>query len=167
MNDLPNAFSDAINLVELAAALSLVLLWIVLIWRQYIARKNKSSWSAISKEMLLELDPQSFELFVAALFRKRGHRVIMRGGSGDHGVDLELVSGDGRRAVVQCKRYRDTVGEKTVRDLFGTLLHERASRAFLVTTADISEAAVQWARGKPITLINGDQLVEIATAMKE
>jgi restriction system protein len=146
---------------------SLVLVWIVLIWRRYLRYKNEAGALAISREKLLNMDPQVFELFVAALFRKRGHRVIVRGGSGDHGVDLELVNSGGRRAIVQCKRYRDTVGEKTVRDLFGTLLHERASRAFMVTTADISDAAVRWARGKPITLINGKQLVDIATAMKE
>ena len=59
------------------------------------------------------------------------------------------------------------MGEKTVRDLFGTLLHERASRAFLVTTADISDAAYKWSLGKPITLIDGDVLVAVATALSQ
>ena len=71
------------------------------------------------------------------------------------------------RAIVQCKRYRDTVGEEIVRGLFGTLLHETAHHAFLVTTADISSAAAKWAAGKPMTLIDGPTLVDIAQAIDE
>ena len=121
----------------------------------------------MTREQLYELDPKTFEHYVAGLFRQKGYLVLVRGRSGDHGVDLELTGKAGKRAIVQCKRYRDTVGEKIVRDLFGTLLHERASRAFLITTADISEAAINWAKGKPITLINGEMLVEIASSLSE
>jgi restriction system protein len=70
-----------------------------------------------------------------------------------------------KKAVVQCKRYQNTVGEEIVRELYGTLIHERAARAFLVTTADISESAQQWAQGKPITLIDGRTLVQITEAL--
>ena len=59
------------------------------------------------------------------------------------------------------------MGEKIIRDLFGTLLHERASRAFLVTTAEISDAAYKWSQGKPITLIDGETLVAIATSLNQ
>jgi restriction system protein len=90
----------------------------------------------------------------------------VRGRSGDHGVDLELTAPDRRHAIVQCKRYRDTVGEEIVRSLFGTMLHETAYHAFLVTTADISEAARIWAAGKPLTLIDGPTLVQIATSLE-
>ncbi len=121
----------------------------------------------MTKEQLFELDPKSFEYYVAGLFRQKGYAVTVRGRSGDHGVDLELKSARDKRAIVQCKRYRGTVGEKIVRDLFGTLLHERASRAFLVTTADISDAAAKWSQGKPITLIDGDTLVEIAASLNQ
>ena len=57
------------------------------------------------------------------------------------------------------------MGEKIVRDLYGTLMHEGAFHAFLVTTAEISDAAEKWARGKPITLIDGPTLVHIANSL--
>jgi restriction system protein len=76
-------------------------------------------------------------------------------------VDLELIAPDGRHAIVQCKRYLSTVGEETVRELYGTLLHEQGAHAFLVTTADISAAARQWAEGKPMTLVDGRTLARI------
>ncbi|MCB0000495.1 MAG: restriction endonuclease, partial [Anaerolineales bacterium] len=42
----------------------------------------------------------------------------------------------------------------------------RAAHAFLVTTADISDAAREWAQYKPITLIDGETLVQIATSLQ-
>jgi restriction system protein len=73
--------------------------------------------------------------------------------------------GGGKRAIVQCKRYRRPVGPDVVRELYGTLIHERVAHAFLVTTADISNSARQWAAGKPMTLIDGALLVQISARL--
>jgi restriction system protein len=121
---------------------------------------------AAGRSGLYDLSPRQFERYVAAIFRRKGYQVRLTGGSGDHGVDLELHDlRSSRRAIVQCKRYQNTVGEELVRELYGTLLHELAYHAFLVTTADISDAAREWAQGKPITLIDGAALVEIDAAL--
>jgi restriction system protein len=167
MTHLPTAIYETISLIEMAAAITLIFVWAGLFWQNRLHRRSKARSLVLTKEQLYELDPKNFEHYVAGLFRQKGYKVTVRGRSGDHGVDLELTSNKGKRAIVQCKRYRDTVGEKIVRDLFGTLLHERASRAFLVTTADISDAAIRWCQGKPITLINGDMLQEIASSLKQ
>jgi restriction system protein len=167
MTYLPTAVYETISLVEMAAAITLIFVWAGLFWHSRLHRRSQSRSLAMTKVQLFELDPKSFEHYVAGLFRQKGYAVKVRGRSGDHGVDLELTGARGKRAIVQCKRYRGTVGEKIVRDLFGTLLHERASRAFLVTTADISNAAVKWSQGKPITLIDGDMLVEIASSLNQ
>ena len=50
----------------------------------------------------------------------------------------------------------------TVRELSGPLLHGLVRHAFLVTTADISDGARDWAADKPLTLIDGKTLVAIA-----
>lgn len=161
---LPSFFDELLDLIEMAMAMTLILLWAGLLWRQY-SRIHRAPGRNLNKVQLFELSPKAFEHYVADLFRQKGYRVVVRGKSGDHGVDLELFGSGHKRAIVQCKRYRDTVGEVTVRDLYGTLLHERASRAFLVTTADISDAAHLWASGKPMTLIDGDTLVDIAGSL--
>ena len=111
------------------------------------------------------MNPGDFEKYVAQLFRQKGYRVKLRGSKGDLGVDLELTKPGGKRAIVQCKRYHNTVGPKIVRELYGTLIHEQVAHAFLVTTADISDAARQWAQSKPITFIDGETLVKIAAAL--
>lgn len=163
---LPAFLIELIDLAQMAAALTVLILWAGLLWRQRTGR----TWQVVqvmSLDQLYTLSPKAFEHYVAGLFRQKGYRVIVRGRSGDHGVDLELIVPGGKRAIVQCKRYQKTVGEEIVRELFGTLVHERVARAFLVTTADISDAAYAWARGKPLTLIDGRTLVRIAGALAE
>jgi restriction system protein len=161
---LPALLDELLRLVELAAALTLVLLWVGLLLRRRVGHAQ-TQHTALTVEQMYALSPKAFEHYVAELFRLKGYRAAVRGRSGDHGVDLELWSGNGRRAVVQCKRYKDTVGEEVVRGLFGTMLHEGVQHAFLVTTAEISDAARAWATGKPITLIDGPTLVEVAEAI--
>src|SRR5690606_38671209 len=88
-----------------------------------------------------------------------GYKVQHIGHSGDHGVDVELRTKNGEYWVVQCKRYRGSVGESVVRELYGTMVAENADRAVLVTTAKITPPARAWARGKPIDLIDGAALL--------
>ncbi len=116
---------------------------------------------------LYDLSPQEFEQYVARLFRKKGYTVTHRGRSGDKGVDLELERTGGKRAIVQCKRYRRPVGPEVVRELFGTLVHERVSHAFLVTTANISKSAREWTQDKPMTLIDGSLLIQVSENMMQ
>ena len=108
---------------------------------------------------LKELDPYAFELLVSETYRAYGFQARHVGRSGDHGVDVELKAPNGDLWVVQCKRYRDTVGESTLRDLYGTMMSEQADHAALVTTADITQPARAWAQGKPIDLIDGPELL--------
>lgn len=159
---LPSLLDELLFLFEAASALTLGIVVALLWWRQ---RRPSSSLAALSVEEMVALSPAAFEQYVAALFRRKGYRVKLRGRSGDRGVDLELTRIGGRRAIVQCKRYRHTIGPDIVRELFGTMIHERVHHAFLVTTADISDAARQWATHKPMTLIDGPTLVDIASSL--
>ena len=66
-------------------------------------------------EELQAMDPGDFEVWVRQLFRSRGYFVENTPDSRDHGIDLWIVSPQGERAIVQCKRYRGVVGESVVR----------------------------------------------------
>ncbi len=46
------------------------------------------------------------------------------------------------------------------------MVHERAFHGFLVTTAEISEAARQWAADKPMTLIDGAALSALSDDLR-
>jgi len=163
INELPPLLLELLNLFESASSLTIFLVFAILYWRS--SRQKKLSAKIITTEDLYALSPAAFEKFVADLFRKKGYQVTLRGRSGDHGVDLEIERSENRRAIVQCKRYRNPIGPDIIRELFGTMIHEGVHHAFLVTTADISPAARYWARNKPMTLIDGPTLVKIADSL--
>ncbi|MGB1250057.1 MAG: restriction endonuclease [Candidatus Promineifilaceae bacterium] len=157
-NALPQTGVEVFDLLEFGSAVAILTLWAFIIWWRANNRPKAPSVSAI-----YTLDPYEFEAYVAELFRKKGYTVKQRGGAGDMGVDLEITRRNERKsAIVQCKRYRNTVGPNTVRELYGTFRHEKVNHAFLVTTAKISKGARSWAEGKPMTLIDGDALVVLA-----
>jgi restriction system protein len=160
--NLPPVLSESLNLLESAAILTALLVTAVFLWRR---KQRQLAADNITAEDLYALSPKSFERYVADLFRKKGYKVTIRGRSGDHGVDLELEKMGKRRAIVQCKRYRNAIGPDIVRELFGTMIHEGVHHAFLVTTADITSAARDWAEDKPMTLIDGMALVQIVKSL--
>lgn len=162
--ELSPLLSELLNLLESASILTAILISFIVLWRAQ--RRKKLAARTVTAEDLYALSPDAFERYVADLFRKKGYQVALRGRSGDRGVDLELERSGNRRAIVQCKRYRNAIGPDIVRELFGTMIHERVHHAFLVTTADISPAARDWARNKPMTLIDGLTLVQIAESLR-
>jgi restriction system protein len=48
-----------------------------------------------------------------------------------------------------------------VRDLFGAVGHEGATKGLLITTSGFSKATYNWAMGKPLQLIDGTGLLAI------
>ena len=65
----------------------------------------------------------------------------------------------GGKVVIQAKRYKNTVGVSAVRDLYGTLQNEGASKGILVTTSGYGAASFDFAQNKPIELIEGANLL--------
>jgi restriction system protein len=65
----------------------------------------------------------------------------------------------GGKIVIQAKRYKNTVGVSSVRDLFGTMHNEGASKGILVTTSGYGKATYDFANNKPIELITGSNLL--------
>ncbi|WP_371476960.1 restriction endonuclease [Kitasatospora sp. NBC_00315] len=114
-------------------------------------------------QLLLSMDPVDFERLVARLMEAMGMKVELTARSRDGGVDVRGIDTDpfrGGNVIVQVKRYRDTVTPSAVRDLYGTLQHDpAATKAVLVATSRFGPSSHQFVAGKPITLINGSELV--------
>jgi restriction system protein len=124
------------------------------IWERW--RLWQRARAARRVEDLRRLTPAEFEQLVVAYYEALGHRARRSGGSGDHGMDVVVETVDGETWIVQCKRWRGTVGEPVVRDLYGVMHHEGAARGVIVTTGMFSEQARDWAKGKPIELVEGE-----------
>jgi restriction system protein len=111
---------------------------------------------------LMELSPSEFESLITNLFSKMGLDTKLTQPSRDGGVDCVAFDSRpvlGGKVIIQAKRYKNTVGVSAVRDLFGTLHNEGASKGILVTTSGFGKAAYDFANGKPLELITGSNLL--------
>lgn len=116
---------------------------------------------ARSTEELLDLSPREFEEMIVELYRIRGHRAKRTGSTGDHGVDVVVQAKNGEKWIAQCKRWRGTVGEPVIRDFYGVMHHEKADMGAVFTTGRFSGRAQKWAKGKPIYLCDGNELLKL------
>jgi len=111
---------------------------------------------------LMELTPSGFENLITNLFQKMGLETKLTQASRDGGVDCVAYDPRpvlGGKVVIQAKRYKNTVGVSAVRDLFGTMQNEGASKGILVTTSGYGRASFEFADGKPLELLSGSNLL--------
>jgi len=111
-------------------------------------------------EDLIRLSPEEFENMVATYFRRQGYQVRLVGAQGDHGVDLVVFSAERKKGIVQCKRYRGSVGEPIIRDFYGAMIHEEASFGYVITTGRFTQQARAWIGDKPVYLLDGYELID-------
>ncbi|WP_444901477.1 restriction endonuclease [Microbulbifer sp. SSSA007] len=117
---------------------------------------------------LAAMDWQDFENLIREIFEKEfasgGGEVKITQASRDGGVDAVAFDPDpirGGKIVIQAKRYTNSVGVSAVRDLYGTTVNEGATKGILVTTADFGPDAYEFVKGKPLTLLNGSNLLHL------
>jgi len=117
---------------------------------------------------LAAMDWQDFENLIREIFEKEfvtsGGEVKITQASRDGGVDAIAFDPDpirGGKIVIQAKRYTNVVGVSAVRDLYGTTVNEGATKGILVTTAEYGPDAYEFAKGKPLTLLNGGNLLHL------
>ena len=115
---------------------------------------------------LAAMDWLDFENLIREVFEKEftsnGGEVKITRASRDGGVDAIAFDPDpirGGKIVIQAKRYTNPVGVSAVRDLFGTVHNEGATKGILVTTSDYGPDAYEFAKGKPLTLLSGSELL--------
>lgn len=153
-----------IPLLALVHGLVVTAGWGAVAYQWWAGRRREIEERFIAESLadLHAMPPEDFEAFVGQVFRERGFKVWDVRFTADHGVDLQLIAPDGTSAVAQVKRYKHRVGEPTVRDLLGAMIHAGADRAFLISTGGFSEPAREWAADKPITLIDGRELLRMS-----
>ena len=112
------------------------------------------------------MDWKDFEHLIREVFeqefRTDGGEVQITKASRDGGVDAIAFDPDpirGGKIVIQAKRYTNTVGVAAVRDLYGTVMNEGATKGILVTTSDYGPDAYSFAKDKPLSLMNGANLL--------
>ncbi|MEY8019475.1 restriction endonuclease [Muriicola sp. SD30] len=121
-----------------------------------------------SRTNLASMDWKDFEHLIREIFEKEftvnGGEVRVTQSSRDGGVDAIAHDPDpikGGKIVIQAKRYTNTVGVNSVRELYGILQDEGAMKGIIVTTSDYGKDAYDFAKDKPLTLLNGANLLSL------
>lgn len=128
--------------------------------RRFVGEGDMSFLS--SAQNLMDLNPYEFERLIVKLFQELGLDAKLTQSSRDGGVDCVAFDTRpiiGGKVVIQAKRYRHTVGVSAVRDLYGTMMNEGANKGILVTTSGYGPDAFNFAKDKPIELIDGGGLL--------
>ena len=122
-------------------------------------RKGELLDRQTSVKSIKDLPWKDFEYMVSEAYRRQGYSVQENlGGGSDGGVDL-VLNKDGNRTLVQCKNWKSSkVGVTTVRELFGVMTAEGASGGIVVCSGHYTNDATEFAKGKPISLIDGAAL---------
>lgn len=128
-------------------------------WRaQEEARAREYSMAEVDA-----LSWQEFETYVAELCRRDGcTKVVVSGKSGDLGADVVGYLADGRKLVVQCKKYaaHRSVSSQDMQKFVGTarLEHGADVALFVTTCRTFTKAALGLALRQDIVALHRDLL---------
>jgi restriction system protein len=113
-------------------------------------------------ESIRLLSWKEFEELLAESYRRQGYTVRENSSSGpDGGIDLQIRK-DGNLYLVQCKQWRSMkVGVKVVREMFGLMTAQGANGVIIVTSGMFTQEAKNFAMGKSIDLVEGNQLAAL------
>jgi restriction system protein len=125
-------------------------------------------WARLKRsgiEEIDQMDGRTFERRLAMLFRRLGYHVEHVGRRGDYGADL-LVRRDGKRTVVQAKRWTKNVGIRAVQEAHAAPALYGCSGAMVVTNRYYTEAAKKLARANGVVLWDRDRLAKALLAVR-
>lgn len=103
------------------------------------------------------LDPVQFEHFCADALRNDGWDARVTQASGDQGIDV-IASYGNVKAVFQCKKYAQPVGNGAVQEIAAGKQFERADIAAVVSNATFTPSAKQLASTTGVHLLHYSEL---------
>lgn len=108
-----------------------------------------------------------FERFMADVLRQKGYEVEETPLSGDQGVDLILPDLDGKRVVIQLKRWTGPVGNNAIQATFAGMAHYQADEGWIITTSTFTKSARELAKSTSVRLIDRDELADWLEGLRE
>lgn len=133
------------------------------LWRAYRNRSLLHRNRSLKKIKALSWD--DFERLCMEFFSKKGWSVEGNKTKGaDGGVDIWMQKRSFMHknisAIVQCKRYEDSmVTIKVVREMYGLMHEYDVDGVYIVTSSRFTKECYNFVEGKKIVLIDGEMLV--------
>lgn len=141
---------------------------IILGWWLYRDLKQEYYLRLVRQTDLSHIDRMNgsqFEAFLERLFKSMGYRAHNIHDRGDYGADL-LVLFDGKRTVVQAKRYSDSVGLGAVQEAVAAVAYYDCEAAMVVTNNYFTDSARRLAEANDVVLWDRDDLTGILADLR-
>jgi restriction system protein len=133
-----------------------------------LIESNEIISSFSSETNLAAIDWKDFEILVKDIFelefKEFNIEIKNTQHTNDGGIDVVAFNPNpysGGIILLQAKRYTNTVSPEPVRALKGSMDQYNAIRGILVTTSDFGGSSKEYANQHNITLINGQELLEL------
>ncbi len=123
-------------------------------------KKSPSSNSLMSVDVE-SLDPIQFEHHCSDILTNHGWASRATKGSGDQGIDI-IATYNGVKAVFQCKKHSQPVGNGAVQEIIAGKVFEQAHIAAVVSNATFTPSAKQLASTAGIHLLHFSELPKFA-----
>lgn len=129
--------------------------------RSYVTTTSRIK-SHKSTSPLHALSWLEFESYIGEYFKLQGYKVKQEfSQKPDGGVDIWLTK-EGELSLVQCKHWKSRkVGVQVLREMYGVMIANNASKMIIVTSGDFTSEAVAFALDKRLWLVNGSELVHM------
>ncbi len=157
------SFLMAIKILIISIFLPVVLLWFIAHCIRH--NKRKTDISFFEKNQIKSLTGTEFEQLLLELFQKMGYKVELTKVTGDFGADL-IISKNGKKSIIQAKRYDKTVGVRAVQEIISARSHYKIYDAYVVVSSSFSRAAMELADDARVFLIDGDALEKLLIKFK-
>ena len=102
-----------------------------------------------------------FEEKCLHLLQQMGFTASSTTSTNDGGIDIIAIHSQpilAGKYIIQCKDWKSNVGVTVVRELYGVVNAEGANKGILITSSAFTKGAEEFARGKTLELIDGEQL---------
>jgi len=106
-----------------------------------------------------------YEEHCAEILRDAGWETRSTPRSGDQGVDI-IAERDGISVAIQCKNYKQPVGNKAVQEVLAGKSYEHADLAAVVSPAPYTPAARELASATGVLLLHHQELSDLATRIQ-
>jgi restriction system protein len=147
--------------ITLALAVLIVVVWMILRKRK---KERLRAWEmAVASSGIDEVDQMSgkeFEEKMWVHFKQLGWQPTRTPDSNDYGADLILKSPDGKKIVVQLKRYSNSVGVSAVQEVAGAINHYHADYGMLITNSHVTKNARNLAQTNKVVIWEREDLIE-------
>ncbi len=124
-------------------------------------RRSRIFQKTLGISTLSAMPWSDFEFLLLTLFSRQRYMVEVRPGVALHkNIDM-IIYKEGRKVLVQGQRHSPIVDLPQLLNFYRSMLAEEADEGIFVTIGVYAEEAIDFAGTKPISLIDGEKLLEL------